>query len=224
MATLYYDNDTGDFDWATLGNWRLDNFTESRIPATSLPSSSDDVVLAADLYYNSGLAPTVANLTATGGLISLPSDQTLIVTGVAYFGRYSSCECSISGEIILDGCTTFGLTGALVITGHLTVNGNTIVYQYIGCDAIFNDSSGFGDFLSGNGIFNDNSSSGPNDINGNATFNDNSVCNSAVGGTAIFNDASYTIIDANITTTSLGTRTPYPLRLGINNSDILGLI
>jgi phage baseplate assembly protein gpV len=226
MATLYYDNDTGDYDWATLGNWRLDNFTGTRVPATSLPTSSDDVVVAADVWTNAGSAPTVANLTVLGGNFAI-SSQTITVPGVAYFGPASSMECGVAGgEVIADGCNSYGQNGALTITGHLTVNGGTVIQQFIGCDAVFNDTSSFGDYLMGNGTFNHNSRSGTYmSVNYDATFNDSSYCDGPVDGDATFNDSSYCTANGVIAgTETYANRTPYPIPRGINGSSILGVI
>jgi hypothetical protein len=224
MATLYYDNATADHDWSTLGNWRLDNFTGTRVPATNLPTSSDDVVVAADCYYNTGSAPTVANLTVLGGTFILDS-QTITVPGVAYFGPASSFECGVAGgEVIADGCAAYGYL--LPIAGHLTVNGGTVIQQSINCDAVFNDTSSFSDYLDGNGTFNHNShSTSPYGVNYDATFNDSSYCDGPVGGDATFNDSSYCTANGVIYgTETYADRTPYPIPRGINGSSILGVI
>jgi hypothetical protein len=66
MANLYY-NAAVDTDWSTLGNWWTDSSYST--PASSLPSSNDDVSIDGDLYtISSGEA--VVNYVYGGGNVS----------------------------------------------------------------------------------------------------------------------------------------------------------
>ena len=105
MATLYY-NAAVDNDWNTLGNWWQDEgFT---VPATALPTSSDDVVLSAindgDEVNNSG-PDAVANS----------------VTGA------SSPFVRISMNLT---CSVFGLYAAVGPTGTVNIVDGTLPAEY----------------------------------------------------------------------------------------------
>ena len=63
MATLYF-NGAVDNNWNTLGNWWTNSGLS--IQATSLPSSSDSVIILEDVDSNSGSEPTVVNMTVDG--------------------------------------------------------------------------------------------------------------------------------------------------------------
>jgi hypothetical protein len=203
MATLYY-NAAVDTDWATLGNWWTDiNHT---IPAASLPTSIDSVVLSEECNANSGSAPTVFNLT-------MPT------TSSAGIG----ISISVTGMAVFYGGTYIWGT----FTGNPTFNEGSGNTGTINGNATFNDNSyngqGFGGIVTGDATFNGSSSNYGN-VNENAVFNDTSYNLGTVTGTATFNDASYSSVESSIGTTVLGTRTPSPLRFGINNSNILGMI
>jgi hypothetical protein len=127
MATFYF----GDFvnlEWTELGNWVMES--PSGPPATSLPTSSDSVVLMAPAEY-SGAPPTVVNLTTSNafgynefyvggytvtGVAKFYNSAILagMITGNAEF--YDSATIS-GGEVT--GTATFSLSAArAVIDSH----------------------------------------------------------------------------------------------------------
>jgi hypothetical protein len=98
-------------------------------------------------------------------------------------------------------------------------------YEVVGY-AIFNDYSYNDASINGYAIFNDYSHN-KSSFMADAVFNHNSFSSDSdtgIGGTVTFNDASYCYPSFEYGTLVLGTRTPYPIRTGINNSNILGLI
>lgn len=214
MATLYFNNAI-DGDWQTLGNWWQDSGCTN--PAVSLPSISDDVHILNTVAVNSGSVPTVHNM---------------LVSGIAS-GIYISIEITVTGLATLDGGNVYLYTATpeneyAIINGNcLFLNGastDNIVSSIVNGNATFEQNTGNYGLVDGDAIFNQNSVN-YGSVTQDATFNHNSVnFDGDVTGNAEFNDASYTTVDSTIGTFLSPTRTPYPLRLGINNSDILGLI
>jgi hypothetical protein len=176
-----------------------------------------------------------------------------IITGNVTFNDYAVMDSSLCNAEVIGNATfndnSYAYGG--LVTGNATFNDNSYSsYGTVTGNATFNDNSyNTGALTCGSAVFNDNSvnttgsvisegSISPlvvvfnnNSINsagtiqGNATFNHNSVnFDGDVTGNATFNDASYTTVDSTIGTFLSPTRTPYPLRLGINNSNILGMI
>ena len=118
--TLYYFA-ADDNDWSNLLNWFQD--AAGTVPASSLPTASDDVVLFADVIDLIGPAPaTVNNLTMLdpsndGYALDIP----VTVLGVATFNGSSALLNQITGNAVFnDNSENAG-----------TVNGN----------AVFNDTS-----------------------------------------------------------------------------------
>ena len=115
-ATLYFNAGT-DNNWNTLSNWWTNAGFSS--PAPNLPTASDDVVIDANLYTNTGPAASVntmmVNGTYTGMYISIT------VANGAVFNDTSNNEGTVIGNITFDN-TSF--------------NNNTIVGN-----PIFNNSS-----------------------------------------------------------------------------------
>ena len=225
MATFYF-NAGVDNEWQTLGNWWMDdNFTTQ---ATALPTSVDDVIATASITSNSGSEPTVANFTfndpnGNGPLISI----SITVTGDATFNDSSSNGGTVTGDATFNDISYHG---GGTVSGNATFNDSSFNYGTAPGNATFNDNSYNYGYVTGNATFNGSSI---NDaiVTGDATFNDNSYLSvyGSVNGTSTFNDASYmepnnTNYTNNPWTVVLGTRTPYPLRYGINNSNILGMI
>ncbi|MFM7795517.1 MAG: hypothetical protein ACKO7N_02010, partial [Candidatus Nitrosotenuis sp.] len=161
------------------------------------------------------------------------------ITGNCTFNDSSVNWGTITGNCVFNNLETYGM-----ITGNCIFNpGSVFISGIINGDAIFYSAGSDGGWIIGTAIFNGDSYmmggqadyaifNGNTyvdvDINYDATFNDNSHSNYInCGGTLTYNDASYHDVNASSATSStlvLGTRTPYPLRSGINNSNILGLI
>jgi hypothetical protein len=174
MATLYYDNATEDGNWATLGNWRLDNFTGTRVPATGLPTSIDNVVMTGAVTSNTGSEPTVASLTVESASLGIG----ITVTGVATFNSYSAFtgNATLTGNAafndswtefsnIVDGNATFdgfgGNYDTATVTGNATFTGGARNLGTVGGDAAFSDgSSNEGGTVSGDATFTDSDNSG----------------------------------------------------------------
>jgi Concanavalin A-like lectin/glucanases superfamily len=173
MATLYYNNDVGNEDWSTLGNWWLDgSFSTS---ATHLPTSGDDVEIYGSLTSNSGSVPTVNNLTifdnsARPGGEDGRLGTSVIVLGTATFNGHSVGQNPTAGLLP-------------------TITGN----------AVFNDYSFASDFtIHGKVTFNDysHSESTLNEVEDwdlEVVFNDYSTQTAYIGSSVVhatFNDYS----------------------------------
>jgi hypothetical protein len=118
MATLYF-NGAVDSEWTELDNWWTDaTFTT---PATSLPSSSDNVIASASIASNSGSEPTVANLTVQNysslGII-------ITVTGMATFNENSRLEGTITGDCTFNHTSRHDSVGNII--GNCIFNDNAI--------------------------------------------------------------------------------------------------
>lgn len=96
MATFYFKKpNPSAANWQTLGNWWLDR--AGTIPATNLPTSSDDVVMIEVCSENTGSEPTVntailednfsINLTVTNGMTVIIASEIYgsIITGNVIF-------------------------------------------------------------------------------------------------------------------------------------------
>ena len=153
-TTLYYNNAAATFDWNTLGNWWKDSsFT---IPATQLPTSSDDVVVSADVSVNRGSTPaTVHNLTVTGTTQWGAVD--VIVLGTGSFNDSTKME---DGHII--GTMSFNDYSRLMYSGYLTGNlnftGHASDEAHTDGSVTFSNYAQFsGSPITGDAIFYDNS-------------------------------------------------------------------
>ena len=112
MATLYF-NAAVDNDWNEVGNWWTNSGHTSA--ASGLPTSSDSVVLSADVTSNGGSTPTVVNLTTTQ-MVGI----TITVTGTATFtGTSARLE---GGSAIIAGNAVFQNGGRLWQYGYVTGN------------------------------------------------------------------------------------------------------
>jgi hypothetical protein len=159
-AAILYFNGAVDGDWATVGNWWLDE--EHTEPAGRLPASADSAVVSATVGDNSGDPVTVANLTMESAVLQ---GLQITVTGVATF----------NGGSILDG----GVIGNAIFN-----NNSGITEAEVEGNVVFNDTSFFsGDsYITGNATFNDNARmDAVGDVSGTATFT-GSAC--YVDGTA----------------------------------------
>lgn len=206
MATFYWDNDTTDGEWNTVGNWRMDNFTATRVAASVLPGVADDVV-----FVDSGAVmplggATVANATFYGGVNG--SGNTLIVTGLATFTVSLNNPSANAGTV--DGNAAF--TGG-ASTNEGTVTGDATFF-YAGGDAVDGPYNHSGGVVGGNATFFGASNQVGGTVMGNAEFDGwyggniyatvqgdavfRSGCHNYgdVGGDAIFYDTSYN--EANV--------------------------
>jgi hypothetical protein len=153
MANLYF-NGAVDADWNTLGNWWTnDTFTTQ---ATSLPSSSDSIIVVSQLSDNTGFeAPTVVNLTVNDSSVGIE----ITTTGVATFNNSTLDQFGqINGNAIFNNSinnSDNGITGTATFNNGSNNNGNA-------SNCIFNDTSDLGE---------------NSDISGNATFTRSSFVN-----------------------------------------------
>jgi cytoskeletal protein CcmA (bactofilin family) len=179
MATLYYNNAAGDFEWATLGNWWANE--ACTVPATSLPGSSDSVVATVSINADSR---TVVNFTMTGSG-SLQLYGALTVTGVATFSDSSPSYGGVNNAGTITGNAVFnGVTANRgIVTGNATFNGS----------ATNGSPDGFPGTVNGNATF-----------NGLAT-NDGST--GYIGGNATFTGSAYTALSEPPTKNVSGTIT-----------------
>lgn len=207
MATFYF-NAAVDNDWNTLGNWWADAaFT---IPAASLPTSIDDVVIeAVSVSSNSGESQASV---ATFVMNDPDGDEPVLgvavtTTGGATFNGSAKNEAQIYGDVTFNDTsrnnfgTTYGMatfndyaacsSGSLA--GQSTFNDNTYnEYGLIFGDSTFNDNAGQGGFSVAPVTFNGSSQQTATGlISNSAVFNDNSSNSGTVEGTAVFNDSSY---------------------------------
>lgn len=176
MATLYY-RKTGTYSfaaWNTLANWFQDSaFT---IPATSLPTSTDD----AEIYLldhgisfsTQGQTKTINNITfygPTSGSSNLagPDGATLIVNGNATFNRRSrfhNSTMTVNGLLTFNNITQISSNANITANGNMVMNGNAKIIgsptSITGPTCTFNDNSMRyplgGTFNFTNTIFNNN--------------------------------------------------------------------
>jgi len=139
--TLYFNDAEEDSDWATLGNWWLnEGYT---VPATSLPSAADSVIVnsgigtALSISVNSGSPAAVANLTLNDPE-SIPIVFTIAIT--------------VTGAATINGAEFVG-----TLTGNATFNDSAIfAVGTINGNATFNDNSRFASgTVTGTATFND---------------------------------------------------------------------
>lgn len=144
MATLYF-NGAVDGDWNELGNW-WENSSYT-IPASSLPTSSDDVIIDVVVTTNSGGPLSVINLThnANGGC-----PLYITVSGSATFNAGYNNAGTIDGVgIFNDGTVNNGtVTGLAYFNGS---SGNGSVGSTSG-DAYFYNTSTNDGSVGGNAI------------------------------------------------------------------------
>jgi hypothetical protein len=170
MATLYYNDAQGSADWANLQSWWTD--PDCNIPATSLPTAADNVVLSGSASSNSsGSTITVANLEMND-----PSENALYlelnitVTGTATFNSIVANNGPITGNAVFnDSADNYG-----PITGNATFNDYASNGSLISGNATFNGYSinNFGSSVLGDATFNDTAVFAGGDITGTATLYD----------------------------------------------------
>jgi len=191
---------SGGMGGGTDTNWWTDE--ACTIPATSLPTSSDSVVVTGSLSQNtSGSEPTVVDFTMSGGNWSIA----ITVTGTATFNGSTSAAYNygtITGNVTFDGGNASNdyTIGEGTVVGNATFqNGANNLSQINGNATFLNGSanlSPYGRQVTGDATFDAGSSTGPSynssTVNGNATFYGNSYNSGSVNGTATFNASSQT--------------------------------
>jgi hypothetical protein len=211
---------TADMTGGATGNWWTD--ADCTVPATSLPTSADDVVVKPLLngfgfLTNSGSAPTIASLSSEFASLGIYIDMT--ITGDA--GTvYEVDQCTVTaGSMVITGF----LSDAATVIGNVTFTGAENVSPYgnfgtVDGNATFDEYStnSFTGIVTGDATFND-SSINYGTVTGDATFNDYSYTNGTVSGNATFSGNSYNRYGINGTVTLAYDR-------GINGSSILGVV
>ena len=150
--TLYF-NGAVDSDWNTLGNWWED--FGCTVAASALPASSDDVILFASIYSNSGSEPTIVNfdLQASYSTLGIP----ITITGLAAFsGQGAFLSSTINGNCTFSGNTSYNngtitgnaefifpsfLDGTGTVSGTTTLTNYVLYFKNVGDNQAFNDSS-----------------------------------------------------------------------------------
>lgn len=179
--TLYF-NGAVDNDWATLGNWWLDD--EHTVPATALPTAGDSAIATASIDSNSSSEPTMVNFTMDGDGGNNFLGTNITATGTVSFTNYLEVYETITAPLV-----TFS-------TGSNTQGGSIVG------DAVFNDDSSNNATVTGNATFDDSSQNGGDaTVTGNATFDSESFNNGTVTGNATFNSDSHNggIVTGNAT-------------------------
>lgn len=197
MATFYFngaaDLAAGQFlDWQTLGNWWMDDTFSTQ--ASSLPTSSDSVVMSATCDTNSGSAPTVVNLTMSGSYVYV--GISLTVTGMATFNGQSYYNYgTLNGNCTFNG-SSWNSGPAGTINGDAIFNDSSYNYQTVNGNATFSDNSYNLGTVNGNATFNGSAQMQSGTVTGNATFNgSSSMDEGSVEGNSTFNDTS--LLDGN---------------------------
>lgn len=149
------------------------------VPATALPTSTDDVVIMTTNLTGGGAGSVTANRVFVKG--------SLVVHGPT---RAMNVYGTITGNCVFNGAAQNSAT----ITGNCTFNdtSNNNNYGTITGDCTFNDISYNGGTINGNCTFNDYSYEYFANIDGeNHVFNDNSYHGGILVGDATFNDNSH---------------------------------
>lgn len=213
MATLYFKLNIDNLNWNTLGNWYQDsNLT---IPATALPTSSDDVVIQklSKSFLRINLSPssttTIASLTVNGLNDNISND--FRIEGYPA-GRDSVVTFTVLGNITINNSSLdlSMLTRPAynsyfnISSSNITLNGYSYYSPKFNSSSVtLNDFSyynGYYDVQVGNIIFNDYSRFDYiyivyNDI----TFNDYSTLNNyystidSVLGNMYYTNSSYLV-------------------------------
>jgi hypothetical protein len=192
MATLYY-NAAVDTDWNTLGNWWSDSIYS--VPATSLPSSADDVIMIADCLTNSGSGAIVNTLTFDGGPFNGSVSGGTATLGINITVIQVSEYYTIA--MIIDAFLTGTLTASKVyLTGsyYSGINNGIINGSVLLNSLGYNNGTINGNATFGAGGYNNGSGS----VNGNAIFEASSVNEGYIGNNATFIDMiNYGYVNGN---------------------------
>jgi len=224
MATFYLyatNLEDGYINWNSLGNWWMSYNAETNVysvPASTLPSSSDDVIIkdqdpnypySSFIIYNNGPNIVINNLT-----IDISSNQ---------YAYLENITITINNTCYLNNTT---LSPNTTINGNCVFTGSATIYQdvIVNGDCIFNANDVYNGFYIGGGIINGNIICNDNNwntiiigaaysplvINGDLTLNgwcrmDNQTDNLTINGNLILNNISY--IESTTLTVNDGTIT-----------------
>jgi hypothetical protein len=184
--TMYF---TGS-DWSNLSSWWDDDTFASQ--ASSLPNSSDSVVLAADCTWNSGSTPTVVNLTTNWAFgISITVTGTATFAGAAYN--------TSSGYVTGNATFTDTAANSGTITGNATFTDTAANSGTIAGNATFTDTAANSGTITGNATFtgtntNTGTITGTTYVDGclnGAYYFDNVATTLACGGNGVWNGNFY---------------------------------
>ena len=133
------------------------------VPAGTLPSSSNNVVLFRSVINNTGTIPTVGNLNINGNSINI----TINVNGTTNFGVNGQL---VSGGTIYGNCNL--TSGSIIQSGAFVIGDVSLRFS-----GAINDGT-----ITGNAFFY-NSSINSGTVDGDATFYDTSTNSGIVTGT-----------------------------------------
>lgn len=179
MATLYY---KGYGNWDTLANWYQDS--NHTVPASSLPTSSDSVVVTGTIPGDPSNIPTFVNVFVQYDPdLSIPGGaRHFNATGLVTFGTYTQTG-DFTGDFLWTETSGDFLVGTII--GNGTVTGGII---YLSNGTILGSLT-----FSGNASFQSFSftDSITVPVGGSCVFNNNSVNRGTIYGKCVFNDSSY---------------------------------
>lgn len=189
MATLYLKVGNVDVTWGTLSNWYQDsNLT---IPATGLPTASDDVVVSVinpstNKYCYVVGQYTINNLTINSSRTDNSGISNDSIRCVTFFSfNTSTWGLTISGNVVINNAFFGLITNFKNTNPNLTINGYGVYKEFSVPRATYNNIT-INDFSAiavlyssvlSNIVFNDYSSywyTTPASVGGTITFNDNS--------------------------------------------------
>jgi|NOAtaT_7_FD_contig_71_2850931_length_1417_multi_2_in_0_out_0_3 phage gp45-like len=219
MATFYLyatNLEDGYINWNSLGNWWMSYNAETNVysvPASTLPSSSDDVIIK-DQTLSISIGNNGPNIVINNLTIDISSNQ---------YAYLENITITINNTCYLNNTT---LSPNTTINGNCVFTGSATIYQdvIVNGDCIFNANDVYNGFYIGGGIINGNIICNDNNwntiiigaaysplvINGDLTLNgwcrmDNQTDNLTINGNLILNNISY--IESTTLTVNDGTIT-----------------
>lgn len=219
MATLYFNNAV-DSDWNELGNWWEDSgFT---VPASSLPTSSDDLIVQGWSVDSNTGSPAICNTALiSNSEFQIPITATSITFDTCLISQDITADVTLIGSCIFTS-NMFTITGNCVfnyagfsyltvpngdIIGNVTCNDMTELQATVSGDIVFNDYSYFnGTATDGDYVFNDYSTN-RGYITGNCVFNGLAQNQGEIIGDARFNDQSWMLTTGTPAASVSGTAT-----------------
>lgn len=198
---VFYFSGSADHDWNNLNNWYLDS--DFSIPASTFPTTTDNVVLYESITSNSGLNPSINRLTFGPDTIDLYINSITITVAenvILNNSNYIANGTVIIGNVVSNDTSfnTGTIHGNLKINSifhnpeSAPVNGIFIsgLHDWIGevdgtvhgsddipiTEYIFNEGTG----LASGGV-----------ITGNVTLNDTGTNNGTINGDATFHTTAY---------------------------------
>lgn len=199
-----------DYDWNNLNNnWYVDSGITQK--AAALPSSSQDVYLTSNVYFNTG-SPAEANNLYVDGNYDL--DITVTVSGTATFSNGAEYGTGSGSPAVTLTVSSFVMEdyGSVKENATVTISGD---------QAYFYDTSYNIGVISGNTSFYDSSSNASGGtVSGDANFNNTSI-NYGTAANAHFYDSSSNGSTGNVT----GTGTAYyPVNRNSFNSGTISFV